>query len=148
MSVQATQPSERHKKEKKPLKQSQVLQYVRPDEKRTGKVNAGVIAQYPYFAPDASYLKKAPKMTKAEELYLKTLTNAVHAKEAAEVENTIVVVPETTNEEEDVGYDANPRLLKERNKISDKLGEFFKKKKLTEMIFGNKPVDDESESLQ
>ena len=76
------------------------------------------------------------------------MTNAVHAKEAAEVENTIVVVPETTNEEEDVGYDANPRLLKERNKISDKLGEYFKKKKLTEMIFGNKPVDDESESLQ
>ena len=42
----------------------------------------------------------------------------------------------------------NPRLLKERNKITEKLGDFFKKKKLTEMIFGNKPGDDESETLQ
>ena len=90
-------------------------------------------------------------MTKAEELYLKTLTNAVHAKEAAEVEKTIVAVPETANEDEEPDLDANPRLLKERNKITDKLGEFFRKdtkKRLTEMIFGNKPVDDESEALQ
>ena len=147
MSVQATQQSERQKKEKKPMKQSEYLQYIRPDEAKTGKVNKSAIGQYPYFAPDATYLKKAPKMTKAEELYLKTLTKAVHAKEAAEVENTIVAVPETAHEEED-DYDANPRLLKERNKITEKLGDFFKKKKLTEMIFGNKPGDDESETLQ
>ena len=90
-------------------------------------------------------------MTKAEELYLKTLTNAVHAKEAAEVENTIVAVPETASEEDEPDVSANPRLLKERNKLTDKLGEFFRKdtkKRLTDMIFGDKPADDESEALQ
>ena len=49
-----------------------------PDENKKGKVNAGVIAQYPYFAPDESYLKKAPKMTKADELYLKKFVAAVN----------------------------------------------------------------------
>ena len=55
----------------KPKMQSAQLQYVMPDENKKGKRNLGVIAQYPYFAPDAEYLKKAPKMTKADELYLK-----------------------------------------------------------------------------
>ena len=50
-----------------------------PDEKKTGKKNLGVIGQYPYFAPDMDYLKKAPKMTKADELYLKKYVKAVHA---------------------------------------------------------------------
>ena len=58
-------------KPSKQIKQSQQLQYIQPDEKKTGKKNLGVIGQYPYFAPDASYLKSAPKMTKAEALYLK-----------------------------------------------------------------------------
>ena len=51
--------------------QSKKLQYVMPDDNIKGKKNNGIIGQYPYFAPDQNYLKKAPKMTKADELYLK-----------------------------------------------------------------------------
>ena len=49
-----------------------------PDDTKKGKKNiGGLIGQYPYFAPDENYLKKAPKMTKADELYLKKFVAAV-----------------------------------------------------------------------
>ena len=61
-----------------------------PDENIKSKLNAGVIGQYPFFAPDAGYLKKAPKMTKADELYLKKYVAAVNAQTDAKVEDTIL----------------------------------------------------------
>ena len=61
-----------------------------PDENKKGKKNLGVIAQYPYFAPDAEYLKKAPKMTRADELYLKRFVQAVDAQTDAKVHKTIL----------------------------------------------------------
>ena len=124
MSVKATISA----KGSKPVKQSQRLQYVQPDETKKGKKNLGAIGQYPYFAPDAAYLKSAPKMTKAGELYLKKFTAAVHAQEAAEVEKTVLAVPEEEAlEQPEIDEDTNPRLLKERNPITDKLAQFFKK---------------------
>jgi len=56
--------------------QSKNLQYVMPDEQMKGGKNKGVIGQYPYFAPDRNYMKKAPKMTSADELYLKKFMEA------------------------------------------------------------------------
>jgi hypothetical protein len=50
---------------------SKKLQSVLPDETKKGELNAGVIGQYPYFAPDMAYLKKAPKMTNADAEYLR-----------------------------------------------------------------------------
>ena len=71
-------------------------------------------------------------MTKAEELYLKKLTAAVHAQEAAEVENTIISKPEEKPEKKpEFDPEMNPRLQKERNPITDKLAVFFKKKTMT-----------------
>ena len=43
--------------------QSAKLQYMYPDELNKGQKNVGIIGQYPFFAPDRGYLKKAPKMT-------------------------------------------------------------------------------------
>ena len=45
----------------------------------------GVIAQYPYFSPDREYLKKAPKMTQADELYLKKFLYARKHKDIAKI---------------------------------------------------------------
>ena len=70
--------------------QSAKLQYIFPDEKLKGKANKGIIGQYPYFAPDGAYLKKAPKMTKADELYLKKFMAARDHKDVAKVENTAI----------------------------------------------------------
>ena len=70
--------------------QSKKLQYTRPDEKVSGGKNHGVVGQYPYFAPDMAALKKAPKMTKADELYLKKFMLARDAMAVAEVENSIL----------------------------------------------------------
>ena len=69
--------------------QSKKLQYQRPDENIKGGKNKGIIGQYPYFAPDVGYLKKAPKMTKADELYLKKFMEARENLEIAKVEDTI-----------------------------------------------------------
>jgi len=71
--------------------QSKKLQYVMPDESQKGQKNkGGVIGQYPYFAPDAGGLKKAPKMTKADALYLKKFMAAREAAEIAKVEQTFL----------------------------------------------------------
>ena len=56
---------------------SKKLQQVMPDENKKGDLNAGVVGQFPYFAPNMVGLKKAPKMTKADEEYLKRFANAV-----------------------------------------------------------------------
>ena len=103
-----------------------------PDENKKGKKNLGVIAQYPYFAPDAEYLKKAPKMTKADELYLKRFVQAVDAQTDAKVHSTILGKEEGQQELEEV--EINPRLHVERNnKIS-----------LTEKIYADKITDDDT----
>ena len=151
MSVNASKTTMSVKPSKPPVKQSQRLQYLRPDPTKTGKKNSGAIGQYPYFAPDAAYLKTAPKMTKAEELYLKKLTAAVHAQEAAEVPEHVLARPEgkvVGPARAEIDKDPNPRLLKERNPLTDKLGRFFQKKTRTAAIFAEKPEDDESAPLQ
>lgn len=63
---------------------------MRPNEKASGGKNHGVVGQYPYFAPDMAALKKAPKMTKADELYLKKFMQARDAMAAADLENSIL----------------------------------------------------------
>ena len=68
--------------------QSAKLQYTFPDEKIRGLKNKGVIAQYPYFAPDRGYLKKAPKMTKADELYLRKFMEGRAHKDIARIDQT------------------------------------------------------------
>lgn len=74
-------------------------------------MNAGVVGQFPYFAPDTAYLKKAPKMTSADAEYLRRYMQIAKEKEIANVEDTFVGVkdklkPEDESEEEDI----NPRL--------------------------------------
>ncbi len=68
-----------------------------PDEDITGTKNKGIIAQYPYFAPDRGHLKKAPKMTKADELYLKKFMAARAFKDEAKIENTIIAPKQYVN---------------------------------------------------
>ena len=68
--------------------QSAKLQYMYPDENIRGGKNKGIIGQYPYFAPDRNYMKKAPKMTKADELYLRKFMAARDFKDVARVEDT------------------------------------------------------------
>ena len=75
---------------KKPQMQSKNLQYTRPDEDVKGGKNKGIVGQYPYFAPDAGYMKKAPKMTKADELYLKKFMQARADAEIVKEEETIM----------------------------------------------------------
>ena len=75
---------------RKPQMQSKNLQYTRPDENVKGGKNKGIVAQYPYFAPDQGYLKKAPKMTKADELYLKKFMQARADAEIVKEEETIL----------------------------------------------------------
>ena len=61
-----------------------------PDEDIRGGKNAGIIGQYPYFAPDKGYMKKAPKMTKADELYLRKFMAARDFKKVAKIEDSIL----------------------------------------------------------
>ena len=68
--------------------QSAKLQYIMPDENIRGQKNQGVIGQYPYFSPDRRYMKKAPKMTKADELYLKKFMLARDNKDIARIDLT------------------------------------------------------------
>ena len=86
-----------------------------PDESKKGNKNAGIIGQYPYFAPDEGYLKKAPKMTKADELYLKKYMAAAQAQADARVEDT-VLGNEVPGKEKPYESDPtiNPRLRSER----------------------------------
>ena len=69
--------------------QSAKLQYMYPDEDAKGQKNQGIIGQYPYFAPDQRYLHKAPKMTTADELYLKKFMAARAYKDVAREEKKI-----------------------------------------------------------
>ena len=68
-----------------------------PDEDIRGAKNTGIIAQYPYFAPDRVHLKKAPKMTKADELYLKKFMAARAFKDEAKIENTVIAPNQYVN---------------------------------------------------
>lgn len=95
-----------------------------PDESIRGQKNLGVIAQYPYFAPDQLYLKKAPKMTKADELYLRKFMGARDHKDVARIDKTgladrqyVKEEPESDeDDEEPFEVDVNERLFIERNK--------------------------------
>ena len=68
--------------------QSAKLQYVYPDENIRGNKNTGIINQYPFFAPDITKLKRAPKMTDADELYLKKFLMARDLKDESKIEYT------------------------------------------------------------
>lgn len=70
--------------------QSKKLQYERPDENLKGGKNKGIIGQYPFFAPDTNYLKKAPKMTRADELYLKKFMMAREHGDVARIEDGVI----------------------------------------------------------
>ena len=107
--------------------QSAQLQYVFPDESLKGKANKGVIAQYPYFAPDRNYMKKAPKMTKADELYLKKFMAARDHKDVAKIENNVIADrqyvdlndpgdSQVPDGKRNVEINVNQRLFLERNK--------------------------------
>ena len=99
-----------------------------PDEGQKGQKNkGGVIGQYPYFAPDAQGMKKAPKMTKADELYLKKFMAAREAAEIARVEETYMEekkrreearkeYPPDPFEDGKINITVNARLHLERNK--------------------------------
>jgi hypothetical protein len=110
--------------------QSAKLQYIVPDEDLTGKKNKGIIQQYPYFAPDRGHMKKAPKMTKADELYLKKFMAARAHKDVAKVEDTLIAPKQYVNMNPNdssmdskqldgpinVEIDTNSRLFLERNR--------------------------------
>ena len=76
--------------QRKKSMQSKKLQYQVPDENLKGGKNKGVIGQYPYFAPDQAFLKKAPKMTKADELYLKKFMEARQNLDIVDEEHSIL----------------------------------------------------------
>ena len=86
--VTETDPSSVGRNAIKAKMQSAKLQYIFPDDNIRGQKNQGIIAQYPYFAPDRNYLKKAPKMTKADELYLKKFMLARDHKDVARIDQT------------------------------------------------------------
>ena len=120
----------RSRSQKKAQMQSAKLQYIVPDEDLTGKKNKGIIQQYPYFAPDLGHMKKAPKMTKADELYLKKFMAARAHKDVAKVEDTIIAPKQYVNMNPNdssmdskqldgpinVEIDTNSRLFLERNR--------------------------------
>ena len=85
VQASAAKPSRNSSKAKM---QSAKLQYMYPDEDIRGDKNKGIIGQYPYFAPDRGYLKKAPKMTKADELYLRKFMAARDHKDVARIDQT------------------------------------------------------------
>ena len=96
-----------------------------PDETILGQKNKGsAIGQYPYFAPDAVGMRKAPKMTKADELYLKKFIaareNLVIVNAAQKLLDEKMLREEAKAEEpfEDgkVNIQINNRLYLERNK--------------------------------
>ena len=95
--------------EKKQLMQSAKLQYQYPDEDVKGSKNNGIIGQYPYFAPDRGYMKKAPKMTKADELYLKKFMAARDHKDIAWTDKNIIAdkqyVDRNSDEDDDDAFD-------------------------------------------
>ena len=102
--------------------QSKNLQYVMPDENSKGQKNGGIIGQYPYFAPDAVGMKKAPKMTKADELYLKKFMEGRRFQELARVEEMerekeLAKLDEDPFDDGKVKVTINERLFEERRRI-------------------------------
>ena len=69
---------------------SKKLQQILPDENKKGDLNAGVVGQFPYFAPNVPGLKKAPKMTNADEEYLKRFIGAVRDEEIAQEKKSVL----------------------------------------------------------
>lgn len=133
-------------------KQSALLQLIQPDESKKGHINEGLVGQYPYFAPDVSNLVKAPKMTKADELYLRRLQEVVKNRELAGVEDTTLGLKEklqrrgTLNKDGDfadpidktqINITINPRLYNERKTLDLAGGQGPKKGSLTDKIFGD-----------
>ena len=92
-------------------------------------MNAGVVGQFPFFAPNLPGLKKAPKMTNADEEYLKRFIGAVRDEEIANEKKSILAQKDPKNRrpagkgpskggddgsgEEEI---VNQRLIQERNK--------------------------------
>lgn len=125
-----------------------------PDEDMKGRKNKGIIGQYPFFAPDTSYLKKAPKMTKADELYLKKFMLARENGEVARVEDGIIGEKKRQENELDIKnpfddgkinieINVNQRLFLERNRHLKPDQVQYKaasgqKVSLTDAIFGEK----------
>lgn len=146
--------------------QSRKLQYVMPDEGAKGQKNSGVIGQYPYFAPDTAGLKKAPKMTKADALYLKKFMAARAAADAAAVEQTFLgekrireearkeYPAEDPFEDGKINITVNARLHLERNKHlkPEQLqyrGPGGQKISITDQIFGeNRYVKEHADTEQ
>lgn len=139
--------------------QSKNLQYTRPDENVKGGKNKGIVAQYPYFAPDQGYLKKAPKMTKADELYLKKFMQARADAEIVKEEETILAQKRqramNKEDQEDIwgpgkiNQTINIRLLEERklrlkNQIMNR-GKSTDKVTITNEIFGEKKYFQQTE---
>ena len=100
------------------------MQYTMPDENSKGQKNGGIIGQYPYFAPDTAGMKKAPKMTKADELYLKKFMEGRRFQELSKIEEFEKEkdLARITNEEEPfddgkVKVTINERLFEERRRL-------------------------------
>lgn len=99
-----------------------------PDEnQKGGKNKGGIVGQYPYFAPDQGGMKKAPKMTKADELYLKKFMLARESANVAKVEESFMeekkrreearkTYPQDPFEDGKINITVNARLHLERNK--------------------------------
>ena len=115
--------------QKKKVMQSAKLQYIMPDEDIRGGKNHGVIGQYPYFAPDGAYLKKAPKMTKADELYLRKFMAARDHKDIARTDKNVIADRQLISSRDgddgpgkdtdgnvNVATNINTRLFLERNR--------------------------------
>ena len=91
-------------------KQSALLQLIQPDDTKKGLVNEGLVGQYPYFAPDVDHLVKAPKMTKADELYLRRLQEVVKNKELAKVDSTALGLKEKLQRQGSLNKDGDFEL--------------------------------------
>ena len=94
-----------------------------PDDQKKGDLNAGVVGQFPYFAPNLPGLKKAPKMTAADEEYLKRFIGAVKDEEIANQKKSILALkdpkkkptksknPKDATNDDDKGEIVNKRLI-------------------------------------
>ena len=132
-----------HKRKK--AMQSKNLQYTMPDENAKGAKNSGVIGQYPYFAPDTVGMKKAPKMTKADELYLKKFMQGRQMEADANIEKwekdhaAPPGDPFGDDDDENQKVNINTRLFEERRRQLAKGLKRFEppdKTTLTNEIFG------------
>ena len=133
--------------------QSKKLQYMMPDESNTGTKNkGGIVGSYPYFGKDQGGMRKAPKMTKADALYLKKFMEAGKAADIMAEKETLKAElaknaaarrqyqPEPF-EDGKINITVNSRLYLERNKHLKPEDVLYRapngdKVTLTDQIFG------------